>query len=217
MIATVSTTTESVTEYNIHCVSCGQTFTPAFKSALWWKAKKREAEGFLDAHRCSGEECGCVQKIYRPDAPFRVFGYDGFGVNFNIPCKTMVDAVNAYRRHRHDTVFIKGVSEAVKQKLEDRNILEDLSDQNMLHVQQCDQLLYLLEWLFRNTDTLVDGTTKEQVDSMTSFKKIELLERLWEHPGMLGHEMLRDIGQFVDEIRPYKDGFRTADDFKRAS
>ena len=100
---------------------------------------------------------------------------------------------------------------------EDREMLEHLSDQNMLHMQQGEQLSYLLEWIFKHTDTLVDGTTKAQVDEMTLFQKIELLEHLWEHPKMFGHEMLRDIGQFVEEIKPYKDGFRTAYDFKRVT
>ena len=100
---------------------------------------------------------------------------------------------------------------------EEKEIIDWTSDQNMLHMQQGEQLGYLLEWLFKNTDKLVDGTTKAQVDGMTRFQQIELLERLWVHPDMLGHQMLRDIGQFVEEIKPYKDGFRTADDFKRAS
>lgn len=101
--------------------------------------------------------------------------------------------------------------------IEDREMLEDLSDQNFLHMQQGGQISYLLEWLFKNTDTLVDGTTNAQVYEMTRFQQIELLEKLWEHPDMIGHQMLRDIGQFVEEIKPYKDGFRTADDFKRVS
>ncbi len=100
---------------------------------------------------------------------------------------------------------------------EDQEMLEQLSDQNMLHMQQGEQLRYILEWLFKDTDMLVDGTTKAQVDKMTQFKKIELLERLWEHPDMIGHPMLRDIGQFVEEIKPHKDGFRTADDYESPS
>jgi hypothetical protein len=100
---------------------------------------------------------------------------------------------------------------------EDRKMLEHLSDQNMLHMQQGEQLGYLLERLFKHTDTIVDGTTKEQVNDMTQFQKIGLLERLWEQPETLGHQMLRDVGQFVEEIKPYKDGFRTADDSKRAT
>ncbi len=100
---------------------------------------------------------------------------------------------------------------------EEKEIIDWTSDQNMLHMQQAEQLSYLLEWLFKDTDTLVDGTTKVQVDEMTQFKKIELLEQLWEHPEMIGHAMLRDIGQFVEEIEPYKNGFRTADDFERAT
>jgi len=99
---------------------------------------------------------------------------------------------------------------------EDEEILEHLSSQNMLHMRQGEQISYLLEWLFKYTEKLVDGTTKVQVYRMTQFQKIGLLERLWEHPEMIGHQMLRDLGQFVDEIQPFKDGFRTADDFARA-
>ena len=100
---------------------------------------------------------------------------------------------------------------------QDSDTLERLSNENLLHMQQGEQVDYLFGRLFKNTDTLVDGTTKVQVDGMTRFQKIELFERLWEHPKMLGHQMLREIGQFVEEIKPYKDGFRTADDFKRVS
>jgi hypothetical protein len=32
---------------------------------------------------------------------------------------------------------------------------------------------------------------------------------------MFGHQMLPDIGRFVEEIKPHKDGFRTADDYEQ--
>lgn len=96
---------------------------------------------------------------------------------------------------------------------EEREIIEWTSDQNLLHMQQSGEIDYIFEWLFRHGDILVDGTTKKQVDEMTRFKRIELLERLSEDSRMFGHEMTREICQFVEEIRPFKDGFRTADDF----
>lgn len=108
---------ENLDEYNVFCRSCGQVFTPTVRSALWWKAKNRADGGLLDAHQCTGEECGCIQRRYRPDAPFRVFGYDGFTENFDVPCDTFVQAVIVYRRHRKDVVLIKGVSDIVEQKL----------------------------------------------------------------------------------------------------
>ena len=97
---------------------------------------------------------------------------------------------------------------------EDHKMFEHLSDKNMLHMQQGYQLGYLLEWLFKSTDKLDDGTTRAQVDGMTQFMKIELLERLSKHLGMSGHEMRSEIGQFVKEIKPHKGSFRMADDFK---
>jgi hypothetical protein len=104
--------------YNVYCEACDQIFTPAPKSALWWKAKKRDEKGFLDGYRCSAVECGCEKPRVRPDAPFRVFGYDGFCTDFDIPCDTFVQAVTVYRNHAHDMVFIEGVSDSVMNKLE---------------------------------------------------------------------------------------------------
>jgi hypothetical protein len=119
MTTTVPTSEATPTRYNVVCGSCGQVFTPAAKSALWWKAKKRDEKGFLDAHQCTGEECGCVQKRYRPDAHFRVFGYTDDCRDFDIPFDTFVDAVQKYRELRRSCVlFIEGVSDKVKQELE---------------------------------------------------------------------------------------------------
>ncbi len=118
MTTTFPVVQENLDEYNVFCCSCGQTFTPAIKSALWWKAKNRANKGLLDAYRCTSEECGCVQKRDRPNAPFRVFGYGTFGDKFDINCDTFVQAVIAYRRHKDDVVFIDGVSWVVERKLE---------------------------------------------------------------------------------------------------
>jgi len=120
MNATASTPVvqENLDEYNVVCCSCGQDFNPTAKSALWWKAKKRADDGFLDAYQCTGEECGCIQKRYLPNAPFRVFGYDRLMKGFDIPCDTFVQAVIVYRRHRNEVVFIDGVSYAVERRLQ---------------------------------------------------------------------------------------------------
>lgn len=97
---------------------------------------------------------------------------------------------------------------------EENEITDWVSDQSWLHMRQGSEIDHLMDGLLRNTDKLVDGTTKAQVDDMTQFKKIELLERLYQHPQMIGHPMLRELGQFVREIQLHKDGFRTADDFE---
>ena len=106
--------------YNVECMNCGQVFTPTIRSPVWWRAKKREEEGYLDALRITGEDCGCIEQPARPEVPFRVFGYDSMCVDFNIPCDTFVAAVQTYRRLNRTgcVVFITGVSNAVRQKLE---------------------------------------------------------------------------------------------------
>lgn len=118
MTATVPTAQEAPTRYNVVCNLCDQAFTPTAKSALWWKAKKHEDEGFLDVYRCAGMDHGCIQGCHRPDAPFRVFGFDRFFKDFDVPCDTFVEAVIAYRRHRGDTVLVKGLSDEVQRRLE---------------------------------------------------------------------------------------------------
>jgi hypothetical protein len=105
------------TEFNVECLSCCNVHQPRPKSSLWWQAKKRWEQGFIDALRINGEECGCIEKPYLPNAPFRVFGYDGMCEDFNIPCMTFVEAVQLYRRHTFDVVFITGVSDRVSDKL----------------------------------------------------------------------------------------------------
>lgn len=99
--------------------------------------------------------------------------------------------------------------------MKDQEIIEWASDENSRHMQQTSEIMYLFEWLLRDKDRLVDGTTKVQIAGMTLFQRIELLERLCIHTGMYEHQMLPDISRFVDEIKPYKDGFRTAEDMYR--
>ncbi len=100
------------------CRSCGSIWSPAFESPLWWAAKQRADKGFLDAYNCSGEQCGCIEKPAKSDAPYRVFGYTGLCEDFDIPCKTFADAVRTYRKFETDMVSITGVSVAVKNKLQ---------------------------------------------------------------------------------------------------
>lgn len=97
---------------------------------------------------------------------------------------------------------------------EEKEIIKWASDGNLRHMRQNAEIHYLFECLFRRTDILVDGTTRAQVGAMTQFQKIGLLERLQVHPEMISHEILRDISGLVTEIKPHKDGFRTADDFE---
>ena len=59
----------SVTLYNGECMDCGQVFTPAGHSPLWWQAKQRADRGFLDALRIRWKSCGCIQEVENPNAP----------------------------------------------------------------------------------------------------------------------------------------------------
>ena len=113
---TIATTEE---RYNVYCMSCDQVWTPAPRSPLWWRAKKAADRGRLDAIYVTGEECGCIQRQCRPDAPFRVFGYDDLLENFDIPCNTFVQAIKTYRNAERSgcVVFIKGVSAKVEDRL----------------------------------------------------------------------------------------------------
>lgn len=104
--------------YVVVCSECGQDWEPLVRSPLWWRAKKKADKGYLDALYVSGKDCGCVKECYHPDAPYRVIGYNWDCIDFNIPCNTFVEAIQAYRRHKMDTVFIKGVSKTVEDALE---------------------------------------------------------------------------------------------------
>lgn len=106
-------------QYNVSCFHCGAIWQPPYRSSLWWRAKQRSDAGFLDALHVSAEDCGCVEKQHRPEANFRVFGYDDFCQNFDLAFDSFVDAVKAYRQYyKGSIVFIKGVSKAVEQKLQ---------------------------------------------------------------------------------------------------
>lgn len=110
---------EEDTEYNVFCRSCGSIWTPTPRSKLWWKAKKRADQGYLDALCVSPEECGCEKKVTEPNAPIRVFGYDFECHDFNIPFTSFTAAVCKFLQLQRDgyEVFITGVSDSVEDKL----------------------------------------------------------------------------------------------------
>lgn len=108
-----------MTQYNVECVECGHVSTVS-KDPLWWRAKKAADTGRLDAISISGVECGCQQPVRNPDAPYRVLGFTDEGSKFDEPFDTFVAAVESYRAgvRLGETVFIKGVSPAVADRLE---------------------------------------------------------------------------------------------------
>jgi len=106
--------------FNVECIACGSVFNPPAQSPLWWRAKKRGEEGFLDALHVTGEECGCEPQSVKPEASFRVFGYDALCEDFDMPFKTFVGAAREFLRLNRDggyVVFIDGVSDSVRQRL----------------------------------------------------------------------------------------------------
>lgn len=92
--------------YNVVCTSCGQVWTPAIRSPLWWKAKKRSEEGFLDAYPATPRECGCQKPVFYPDAPYRVVGYDDLCSKFDMPFKSLVAAARTYLRMSRDGMYV---------------------------------------------------------------------------------------------------------------
>ena len=113
---------EDTTPYNVYCMGCDQVFQPEPQSPLWWVAKQRDIQGFLDAPCISGEKHGCFTRrtVIKPDAPFRVFGYDAFCDDFDIPLFTFVEAMKAFKEEKKDVlamVFISGVSPAVQEAI----------------------------------------------------------------------------------------------------
>ena len=107
-------------QYNVECINCGCVFAPQVRSSLWWQAKKRDEQGYLDALHVNEEECGCVEPPAHPEAPIRVFGYDSLCEDFNYPFWSFTKAVQVFRSLQKDggnTVFITGVSTAVEDRL----------------------------------------------------------------------------------------------------
>lgn len=105
--------------FNVVCIGCHSVWTPSARSRLWWKAKKRADQGYLDALPVTGEECGCVKEKREPDAPYRVFGFDDMCVEFDMPFTAFTDAVKEYLDASRGlcTVFIQGVSPKVEAQL----------------------------------------------------------------------------------------------------
>ncbi len=107
--------------YNVWCESCGEVFTPKFKSPLWWQAHQRANKGFLDALCIDGTKCGCVDKQPKQKTEFCVFGYNDNFCEFHIDCNTFVDCVRVYKKLIKDfslTVFVVGLSDEVRSKIE---------------------------------------------------------------------------------------------------
>ncbi|MFZ2523403.1 MAG: hypothetical protein WAW92_03395 [Minisyncoccia bacterium] len=106
--------------YNLICFSCGSVFQPLPRTSLWWQAKQRAERGFIDALCISAEECGCAKKEVRPDALFRVTGYDGMCDDYDVPFSNFVSAVKYYKDavEAGDVVFIVGVSKAVQDRIQ---------------------------------------------------------------------------------------------------
>ena len=107
-------------DFNVHCHDCGSVWLAVPQSSQWWRGKRRKEQGYFDAVGVSGEECGCVPVVQEPDAPFRVFGYEDTGKEFDVPFHTFTKAVraliNAKKAGLMD-VWISGVSPKVEQRL----------------------------------------------------------------------------------------------------
>lgn len=105
-------------KYNLECTSCGGVSTVT-TGPLWWRAKKAEIDGRLDATGITGVECGCQKPVRNPEAPYRVFGFTDQGRQYDTPFYTFVEAVKAFRDRWNfgETVYIKGVSPAVEDRL----------------------------------------------------------------------------------------------------
>lgn len=118
MVATVTTREKPV--YYVCCIKCGNAWQPSIGSAMWWKAHQRAQKGFLDAYHANAKECGCAPERPCSNAPFRVFGYTSDCYDFDVPCYTFVEAIKAFRSYLQgmNVVFIEGVSDAVRQRIE---------------------------------------------------------------------------------------------------
>lgn len=107
--------------YNVVCESCGNVWSPKYKSTLWWQAHQRANKGLLDALHVDGEKCGCLDIRPKPKTQFYVFGYNDNFCDFHIDCATFVDCVKVYRKLIKDfslTVFVNGLSDEVRSKIE---------------------------------------------------------------------------------------------------
>lgn len=110
-----TTTADTEVRYNVCCMDCGQSWQPEVRSPLWWRAKQKADEGYLDAVCVLGEECGCVPEKQEPDARYRVFGYTDDLCDFDVPHRSLDGAVRAYLATAQANVlgetFLSGVPE----------------------------------------------------------------------------------------------------------
>jgi len=111
--------------FNVHCIQCGNVFSPRERTPLWWRAKQRADKGYLDALPCTEKDCGCerVEQKHEPDAPFRVSGFDMELNSFDVGLYTFSEAVKQFRHSLDNfcTVSIQGVSPSVQRMLELRH------------------------------------------------------------------------------------------------
>ena len=106
-------------KFNVQCRSCGKIFQPEQKSSLWWRAKNRDEQFFIDVKTISGEEHGCVSKPLKK--PIIVSGYTADCDEFQYEFDSMVEAVKCFRELKKDLfnlVLIKGLSKKVQQLVE---------------------------------------------------------------------------------------------------
>ncbi len=112
-----------VEEFNVHCRSCGAVWTPGFRSPLWWQAKHsyETLPERLDVLHVSGKECGCVEPLSEPNAPYRVFGFTDDCQDFDVPFTSFTKAVRAYLKEYRAglDVWIDGVSLDVRRRLDE--------------------------------------------------------------------------------------------------
>jgi len=100
-----------------------------------------------------------------------------------------------------------------------KEIIDRTSDQNLKHMHEGGNIVYLIEGVFRERATLPDGTTKEQVEAMTQFQKIGILQQLIEKEDEvfaepLSYPLVTGINAFLRKVE--KDGFETATDMDLA-
>lgn len=107
----------------IRCTECRKQFLPSLGSRLWWRAKKRIESNELEmvsTHfgyrpepmEVSGAvKCACKRR-HQSHTPYRVVGFTMDCRDFDIPCKSFVEAVCRYylEVRKGGTVFLKGVS-----------------------------------------------------------------------------------------------------------
>lgn len=92
--------------YQVVCIGCGQVWSPAVRSPLWWKAKKRAEQGYLDALCVSPQECGCKPEVREPDARYRVVGYTDMCDDFDLPFHSLVKAAQKYLELARDGMYV---------------------------------------------------------------------------------------------------------------